>query len=147
MENVRGTNPSEFKKGYSYPVESVSWNDCQDFINVLNLSCWYSDNSMNSTHPVGKKAANDFGLFDMRGNVREWCLDRSHDDYYGAPADGSSWESGGNPNMRIWRGGSYNDPETWCGATFRSASPPTFKDKNLGFRLVFIPNYNVKPNK
>ena len=145
---VMGNNPSNFK-GDNRPVEQVSWNDAQDFIQALNQkddgfsyrlpseaeweyayragttgyfaedpnsTAWYMNNSGrqylnadeillndgknyhqriaqngNQTHPVGQKTANSFGLYDMHGNVWEWCEDWYHDNYVGAPADGSAW--------------------------------------------------------
>lgn len=137
---VMGTNPSYFK-GDNLPVDSVSWNEAQDFINKLNeqndgyryrlpteaeweYACragttegyagdldemaWYADNSVDHTHPVGQKQANAFGLFDMHGNVWEWCRDVYHSSYAGAPTDGSAWVSGGEVNKRALRGGLYN---------------------------------------
>ena len=58
------------------------------------------------TAKVGIFKPNEFGLYDMHGNVREWCDDVWHDNYNGAPTNGSSWLSGGNPNLRVLRGGS-----------------------------------------
>ncbi|MGC8715225.1 MAG: formylglycine-generating enzyme family protein, partial [Leptodesmis sp.] len=60
--------------------------------------------------------ANAFGLFDMHGNVWEWCLDHWHENYKGAPTDGSAWVKGGNSDLRLLRGGSWDD--------------------NIGFRVV-----------
>ena len=64
------------------------------------------------TAPVGSFAPNAFGLFDMHGNVWEWVEDSWHDNYDGAPADGTTWVGGGDPNFRVVRGGSWrNEPE------------------------------------
>ena len=52
-------------------------------------------------------AANGFGLFDMHGNVFEWCQDRWHGDYHGAPADGSAWTRDADQRTRVLRGGSW----------------------------------------
>ncbi len=61
-----------------------------------------------TTRPVGSLgAANAFGLFDMHGNVWEWCEDWWHNNYQGAPADGSAWKSDGDGRTRVLRGGSW----------------------------------------
>lgn len=62
-----------------------------------------------STSPLGERFANQFGLFDMSGNVLEWCEDRWHDNYDNAPDDGSAWLTG-NIDERVLRGGSYFEP-------------------------------------
>lgn len=59
------------------------------------------------THDVGSKLPNSLGLYDMHGNVAEWCQDWYHDSYNGAPTNGSAWLSGGDQNYRIVRGGSW----------------------------------------
>ena len=70
------------------------------------------------TIPVGSfKVANAFGLYDMHGNVWEWCLDYWHDDYQGAPTDGSAWLTGGNDSYRLLRGGSWNGYPHSCRRT------------------------------
>ena len=61
----------------------------------------------NKTTPVGQFPANAFGLYDMHGNVWEWCQDHYHSDYIGAPTDGSAWVSGGDSSRRMLRGGSW----------------------------------------
>lgn len=62
-------------------------------------------NSSSETHPVGEKQPNGFGLYDMHGNMREWC----HASYAGVPTDGSAWLSGGKQKYRALRGGSWDD--------------------------------------
>ncbi len=61
------------------------------------------------TVPVGSYPANPFGLCDTAGNVAEWCQDTFHDSYAGAPADGSAWEAGADPEIRVYRGGSFDN--------------------------------------
>src|SRR5207302_1498372 len=78
-----------------------------DYAGDLNSMAWYKANSGNKTHPVATKLPNAFGLFDMHGNVWEWCQDWFHDSYNGAPTDGSAWPSAGEQKERVLRGGSW----------------------------------------
>ncbi len=74
---------------------------------------WYDDISNGATHPVGEKAPNGWGLYDMSGNVSEWVEDCWHKNYKGAPVDGAAWYStdGGDCGRRVVRGGSwFNEP-------------------------------------
>jgi formylglycine-generating enzyme required for sulfatase activity len=91
------------------------------------------------TTPVGSfKVANAFGLYDMHGNVWEWCLDYWHDNYEGAPTDGSAWIEFENSNNANWilRGGSwYSDPKK-CRSAYRSNYQSHLDNKNNGFRVV-----------
>ncbi len=157
---VMGSNPSRFE-GDNLPVEKVSWDDVQKFIEKLNemegtnkyrlqseaeweYACragtttryyfgddesklgdyaWYGDNSGWETHPVGQKKPNPWGLYDMYGNVLEWCQDRWHDNYNGAPSDGNAWEDGGS-SLRVKRGGGWNDKDRYCRSADRRGFDP-----------------------
>lgn len=91
----------------------------------------------NTTTPVGSMGvANAFGLFDMHGNVREWCLDYWHENYNGAPTDGRSWETAGDTRYRVSRGGSWMNYARYCRSADRSWSSPDFRNDSLGFRVV-----------
>jgi formylglycine-generating enzyme required for sulfatase activity len=82
------------------------------------------------------KAANNFGLYDMHGNVWEWCLDHWHDNYEGAPIDGSAWLSTNEKPRYVARGGSWNSIPRNCRSAARFNSNPENSSDNIGFRVV-----------
>lgn len=172
-EEVMGDNPSFFR-GDKRPVENVSWDDVQEFLlkirtgyrlpteaeweyaanggtvvenrsaSELEKYGWFKDTSMGSTHNVGQKKANSFGLYDMQGNVWEWI----NDPYY-INKDGVTIEEGiysiRNENVRrIMRGGSWDN--TYF---IRSADSlfvyPDVKNKYTGFRVAA--SRPAQPNK
>jgi formylglycine-generating enzyme required for sulfatase activity len=90
------------------------------------------------TIPVGMFSSNAWGLQDMHGNVREWCLDRWHDSYEGAPVDGSAWVSGGE-RTRLLRGGSWNSDPMSCRSAYRGHFLPVSALSYAGFRVVCLP--------
>jgi formylglycine-generating enzyme required for sulfatase activity len=88
------------------------------------------------TTPVGQFPPNAFGLYDMHGNVWEWCADTWHDNYDGAPRDGSVWTKNGNDNRSPLRGGSwYLDPNL-CRSAYRCSYDRRDYYSNSGFRVV-----------
>ena len=171
-EKIMGSNPSKFR-GEDRPVESVSWNDVQEFIKKLNekesagkyrlpseseweYACragtttrysfgddesklvdyaWYGENSGSETHPVSQKNPNPWGLYGMHGNVWEWCQDKWHDNYDGAPSDGSAWENGSS-SYRVDRGGGWSYDARGCRSAFRNWLVPDFRFDVLGFRVL-----------
>lgn len=174
-EDVMGSNPSAFISGNN-PVESVSWDDCQEFIQQMNLldplhnyrlpseaeweyACragtqtsyyngntendlnsigWYSKNSGSTTESVGQKQPNAWGLYDMSGNVWEWCEDYYHEDYSGAPDDGSPWLNSGG-ETRSARGGSIGSAARRCRSAARDECYQGLRYYFLGFRIVRTP--------
>jgi formylglycine-generating enzyme required for sulfatase activity/Tfp pilus assembly protein PilF len=80
--------------------------------------------------------ANAFGLFEMHGNVWEWCEDMWHSDYNGAPTDGTAWVSGGDTSRRVVRGGSFFDYARICRSAFRTNRGARLLDSRVGFRVA-----------
>jgi formylglycine-generating enzyme required for sulfatase activity len=92
------------------------------------------------TTPADQFPPNIFGLYDMHGNVSEWCQDVWHHNYDGAPVDGSAWVNGGNSSGRVIRGGSWNVIPYMCRSAFRSHyNSDGADDSSIGFRLVSVP--------
>jgi formylglycine-generating enzyme required for sulfatase activity len=107
---IRRLNGMRGRFTYKLPSEAEWEYACRagttgDYAGNLDAMAWYGKNSGNKTHPVGQKQPNALGLYDMQGNVWEWCQDWYHDGYSGAPTDGSAWMGGGDPGNRVIRGG------------------------------------------
>ena len=90
----------------------------------------------NKTSPVGSFAANAFGLYDMHGNIREWVEDCWHDNYEGAPTDGSAWTTGGDDSLAVLRGGSWGHSPRYLRSANRVRNRPSGRVNGSGFRLV-----------
>lgn len=103
--------------------------------NLANCDGCGSEWDDKKTAPVGSFAANNFGLFDMHGNVWEWVQDNWHDDYSGAPTDGSVWP-GGDASRRVLRGGSWYDLARNLRASSRNWYAPAYRDFYVGFRVA-----------
>ncbi|MDE0100351.1 MAG: formylglycine-generating enzyme family protein [Truepera sp.] len=114
-------------QGYRY-AGSDSWAEV----------AWYYENSDNRTQPVGQKRANELGLFDMSGNVREWVQDCWQGSYVGAPSDGRAWEQG-DCSRRVIRGGSWYGKPSYVRSANRLWYATYFRNNNLGFRIALTP--------
>ncbi|MDE5113317.1 MAG: formylglycine-generating enzyme family protein, partial [Trichodesmium sp. St15_bin1_1] len=92
------------------------------------------------TTPVGQFPPNAFGLYDMHGNVWEFCQDVWHNNYDGAPVDGSAWVNGGDSRLRVYRGGSWIVYSSRCRSALRYFHNPNEAYNGLiGVRLVSVP--------
>ena len=173
---VMANNPS-IADGLQNPVDSVSWEDCQKFCDVLNTKphpegkfklpteaqweyacragntttysfgndeselsahAWYFENSHRQSHPVGGKMPNAWGLYDMHGNVCEWCQDWYDCGYYAH----SSTDDPAGPvtgSERAFRGGSWDLPARMCRSACRSDGDPACHNYLLGMRVCLAP--------
>jgi len=102
---------------------------------------WYDGNSNSETKPVGLLQPNELGLYDMSGNVFEWCEDDWHNSYSETPVDGSAWiDAPSRATNRVIRGGCYFLIAVHCRPAFRTDDSPAYRYYNIGFRLVLSPS-------
>jgi formylglycine-generating enzyme required for sulfatase activity len=141
-ESLQGTAgwrfglPSEAQWEYACRAGSTGRYAFGDEEARLGEFAWYSANSRSSTHPVGQKKPNAWGLYDLHGNVWEWCEDLWHGNYEGAPTDGRAWTEGGDQNARVLRGGSLDDHPWLVRAADRFWLLPDDRSRSGGVRVV-----------
>ncbi len=98
---------------------------------------WFGENSGNETKPVGQKNPNQLGLYDMSGNVWEWCEDHWHGNYEGAPKNGSAWVYSPELDTRcVGRGGGWLNDARYCRVALRVNFGPDGHGNFIGFRLA-----------
>ena len=108
-----------------------------DDAKMLSEYAWFELNSDERAHPVGLKRPNAWGLFDMVGNVWEWCEDVWHGDYTGAPEDGTAWMTNQEwQDRRVVRGAAWNMDAFRCRCSYRSYDHKGTATDQLGFRIV-----------
>ncbi|MBO5961187.1 MAG: SUMF1/EgtB/PvdO family nonheme iron enzyme [Paludibacteraceae bacterium] len=105
--------------------------------NMIDVVGWYTDNSDSSTHPCGTKRANSLGIYDMSGNVWEWCKDWYSSSYLSYDTNNPVGPSSGSD--RVYRGGSWYSSASYCRVAIRHSYSPGNRDSYLGFRVVLLP--------
>ncbi len=161
---IMGNNPSYFKKGNNYPVERISWDMAMEFcqksglqlpteaqwefaaragsdgdycygngIEQLEEYAWYNINS-SETHPVAQKNPNAFGLYDMSGNIWEWCADWYQESYSNDSVTDPTGPAQG--QHRVDRGGGWFRDASALRSAYRGKRDPSGADKIIGFRVV-----------
>lgn len=97
---------------------------------------WFHGNAAGNDPPVGAKKPNDWNLYDMHGYLWEWCSDPWHENYEGAPADGSSWTADGVEGKFVLRSGSWKDTAESLSSSFRRPGDTKLRDDAVGLRCV-----------
>jgi formylglycine-generating enzyme required for sulfatase activity len=128
--------PTEAEWEYACRAGSQTRYSFADNESQLGDYAWYLSNSDSRTHPVGEKKPNAFGLYDMHGNVYEWCQDWSAT-YAG---DATDPQGSGSGSYRVFRGGSWFIDARYCRAAYRYRFEPADRDFYLGFRVAAVPS-------
>lgn len=131
--------PSEAEWEYACRAGTTTRFFFGDSDTKLALFAWCRVSSDHKTHDVGQLRPNTWGLYDMHGNVWEWCEDWFHENYEGAPKDGRAWVSGVKQDGRVLRGGSWFYVDSrYLRSANRSKYTPDGRNDNLGFRVVVM---------
>ncbi len=125
---ARAGNSTAFYNG------DITETDCSIDTNLDQIG-WYCGNSGYTTHPVAQKLPNDWGLYDMSGNVNEWC----QDGYGTYPSSAVTDPENRTGSYRVLRGGSWNRYARGCRSAYRGNSSPSYRINSIGFRLAFSP--------
>ena len=127
--------PTEAEWEYAARAGSESSYTFGSDTKILNQYAWYRNNSGGETHPVGQLNANAWGLYDMHGNVHEWCQDWFDRKYYSkSPSNAPLGPSTG--LAKTLRGGDWGSEDWYCRCASRSLSSPDRRSNRLGFRLI-----------
>jgi formylglycine-generating enzyme required for sulfatase activity len=128
---ARAKTETPFGFGYTITPEQVNYDGNYPYL-FMNKGTYRA-----KTTVVGSLGfANGFGLYDMHGNVYEWCQDIYHTTYKGIPTNGHAWESGGDANYRVIRGGSWSSDAVFCRSASRARKKADLTSNNVGFRIV-----------
>lgn len=170
-QDVMGNNPSHFNDCFNCPVESVSWDDIQEFLTNLNKktgknyrlpteaewefaacggnaskmyeysgsndpveAAWYNSTSGDKTHPIGLKKPNELGIYDMSGNVWEWCNDFFDKSYY-LDSPQKNPKGPAKTRFHVLRGGSFDCRTSSIRTRYRGGTTPYDKGSYYGFRI------------
>jgi len=127
--------PTQAQWEYACRVGTSSEFNTGDGEESLLKSGWFESNSGKETHPVGQLAPNAWGIYDMHGNIWEWCLDWYAEYTPEEKTDPVGPETGSD---RVFRGGGWGDPAKFCRSTYRSWFDPAVRYDALGFRIVMV---------
>jgi formylglycine-generating enzyme required for sulfatase activity len=128
--------PTEAEWEYACRAGTTTAYSFGDDESLLGDFAWFGANAGGSTHPVGQKKPNGWGLYDMQGNVWEWCSDR-YGDYAAAAATDPQGPAQG--SSRVLRGGSWHVTARYCRSAIRNGDYPSFRI-SFGFRLALSPS-------
>jgi len=128
--------PSEAEWEYAARAGSSGKWSFGDDESQLGAHAWFNANSGSTTHPTATKKPNSFGLYDMHGNVFEWLQDTWHENYQGAPSDGSAWVNGGDQAARVLRGGTWAYDPGGLRSANRNRAAPGYRDFSTGMRIA-----------